>query len=848
MPLLNREDLKIDRPFWAIEPSEVTAILDTPNKGLSVEEAERRLKWGENRIQKAKRAGKLKILLSQLLSPLIIILLTASLITIFLKDYKDTIFILVAVLVNTLLGFYQENKAESALAKLESYIREISRVIRGGRDMEISAEEIVPGDILKLTPGTRISADARIIRANSISTDEAILTGESLSVEKSARIVETETELADRTSMVYGGTLVVGGSGLAVVTATGAQTELGKIAELVRDEPHEKTPLQKAINKFSINLSIILGIFIVLLFTFGIYAGIDVLDMFLTSVAVAVSVVPEGLPIALTVILAVGVERLAKKRGVVRKLLAAETLGSTTIILTDKTGTLTEAKMDLVDIISDKPEKIVLELAILNTDVIIGNPIGAPKNWQLSGHPIHVAIIKSAIEKGLMPADVFKRNEILETTPFNSKDKFAAVHAKLDNRSRWVYLGAPDYLLEQSNAPTSFKEEMSNNINELAFSGHRILGVSVDNNFTALLVFKDPVRPSVKEAISEVKDYGVRTVIVTGDHLGTAISVANELGLNVREGEAIVGKELKLMTDEELELAKDKIKVYARVTPSDKLRITEMYKKMGEVVAVTGDGINDAPALKGANIGIAVGSGSDVAKGASDLILLDDNFETIVEAVKEGRRILENIKKVIVYLLSGILDELILIGGALLVGVALPLNALQILWVNFFADSFPAVALAFEKGSGGSKRKSTLIRGKLLDDEMKFLIWVIGVATSVMLLFIYFYLLAQGYNPQMARTFIFASFSVYTLFLIFSIKSLSDSIFTYNPFSNMYLVLGTSIGFLLTALAIYVPLLQDVLDTVSLPVNWLLGVLAVGVVNIVAIEFGKFLFRIRDRV
>ncbi|MDD5710755.1 MAG: HAD-IC family P-type ATPase, partial [Candidatus Colwellbacteria bacterium] len=660
---LREKDLQLERPFWAMSPNEVLAVLRTPEGGLDLEEAERRLAVGRNKIRTTVRASRIKILLSQFKSPLILILVVALGVTVFLSDTKDAVFIFFAILINTALGFYQENKAESALAKLETYIKERTRVVRDSRDIEIDSEEVVPGDLLKLTPGGRVPADARVIRSNNLLLDEAILTGESLPVGKSVPSVRVGAELAERFSMVFGGTLVVGGVGLAIVTHTGETTELGKIAVLVRRREEERTPLQQAISRFALRGSLLLLLLTLAVFIIGISKGFALLDMFLTSVAIAVAAVPEGLPIAITVILAIGVERLARKRGVVRKLLAAETLGSTTLILTDKTGTLTEARMQLAEVISEKPPAIILELAMLNTDVIIGNPLSKPKDWQFSGDPIEIAIIRAGVENGIMPKDVFSRNHILESKPFNAKDKFSAVYVRTDQRSRWVYLGAPDFLLKRTTALGGEKKELLAKIDELAYSGHRVLGVAVDNHVIGLLAFRDPVRRSVAPAIAGIQEAGVKTVILTGDHKGTAVAVAKELGLFRGLSSVVTGEDLRNITDEELDELLRRVTVFARVTPEDKLRLTEAYQRRGEIVAVTGDGINDAPALKGADIGVAIGSGSDVSKGAADLVLLDDNLETLVGAIGEGRRILDNIRKVIVYLFSGVLDELVLIGG-----------------------------------------------------------------------------------------------------------------------------------------------------------------------------------------
>lgn len=829
-----------EKKYWSLPTEELFKEFDSSEGGLSMDEAAERLLAGRNKIATAGRTGRLVIFGRQLLSPLILLLVVAAVITAFLGDYKNTSFILLAVVVNTTLGFYQENKAESALAKLSTYIKERTRVLREDRDLEIEAEEVVIGDVLRLVPGVRIAADARIFRANGLSVDEAILTGESLAVEKSVTPVAEESELGDRSSMIFGGTLVVDGMGSALVVGTGKNTELGKIASLIGVGMDTETPLQKSIKRFAIGMGVVVVILTAALFLLGTSLGIAFFDMFLISVAIAVSAVPEGLPIALTVILAVGVERLARRKGVVKKLLAAETLGGTTLILTDKTGTLTEAKMRLTSIISDKPDELVLELALLNTDIIIGNAVGRPEDWHISGRALDTAIAKAAIERGISIKSVLNKNEILEKKPFNSKDKHAGVHAKIGGRSRWVYLGAPDILIGKTDEPKQEREEILQQINDLAYAGSRVLGVAVDQTFVGLLVFRDPVRSGVGRAIQEISNAGVRTKIVTGDHEGTAVFVAKELGMKIGENNVLTGKELEILSDEALKKVIQDIAIFARVSPKDKLRLVSLYQSLGEVVAVTGDGVNDAPALKGADVGVAVGSGTDVAKEASDLIILDDNFETIVEAIREGRRVLSNIKKVIVYLLSGVLDELILIGGALLTGIALPLNALQILWINFFADSFPAIGLAFDESEavvGKTKKK-----GGLINTQMKFLIAIVGTVTSVTLFFLYSYLLRRGFEPEIVRTFIFAAFSVYTLFLIFSIRTLGSSIFVHNPFSNKYILAGVSIGFFLTGIAVYWAPLQTILGTVPLALPWLWGVLGVGLFNIIIVELGKLLF------
>ncbi|OGY59878.1 MAG: hypothetical protein A3B23_00030 [Candidatus Colwellbacteria bacterium RIFCSPLOWO2_01_FULL_48_10] len=836
-------DINIKRSFWSIPADKAMQFLRSSLGGLSNGEAKARLDFfGHNIFPRGRSVTKFGIFLGQFKNPLIIVLIVAGIATAFISEAVESIFIFIAVAVNTTLGFYQENKAENALSKLRSYIREVVRIVRGGEEMEIDAEEIVPGDMIRLFPGGRVPADARVIEANNLAVDESIITGESLPSPKSLEPCAEDAVPADRISMVMAGTLVVEGLGLAVVISTGGSTELGKIASLVGNAAPETTPLQIAILKFVRRITIVIGLFIAALFAYGVYAGKDIVDMFVISVAVAVSAVPEGLPVAMTVILSVGVLRLAKKRGVVRKLLAAETLGSTTLIMTDKTGTLTEAKMVLMDVLSDRDRRELLELALINTDVIIEKVSRDPKNWRLIGRPLETAIAASAIAHHVSPEAARKRFKVLDRRPFSSSEKFGATYVDDGKRKFWNYLGAPDVLVANSSLLPKDKAIVLQDIDRLAYAGNRVLAVAEDKKLLGLLAFRDPVRASVKDSIARIGEAGVKVVIITGDHQGTALSVANEVGIPATDDEILSGEELRKLSDDELKEKLGFVKIFARVVPEDKLRIARLYKGMGEVVAMTGDGVNDAPALKEADIGIAVGTGTDVAKSAADLVILDDNFETIVSAIEEGRRILDNIKKAIVYVFSSLLDEIILIAGSLVLSMPLPLSALQILWVNFFLDSFPAIALAFEDGIDHLKTKPSKLNGRLFDPVMKFLVIVVGVSSSLILLGLYRYLINAGFDSVLVRTFIFATFSLYTLFLIFSVRSLRVNLWRYNPFSNFYLVGAVVAGFMFTGLAVYFPPLQSVFGTVALPLPWVLGVVVFSLLNMMAAEAGKFFF------
>lgn len=859
-------DVKMEnRKFWHLRVEDTARLLATDTeKGLSAVEAKERLaKFGLNTISVPRRAVGLKIFLSQLTSPLILVLIVAALITLAISHYRDAVFILIAVLVNSILGFYQESKAERALAGLKTYLKQRARVIRDGQEREIDATELVPGDIIRLAQGDRVPADARVIFLNDFQVDEAVLTGESLPVSKSVRPSTESAGLADQHSMVFAGTLVTQGIGAAIVCRTDSQTELGQIASLIADSENEKTPLQKAIITFSIYSSIVLGAFTLVVFGIGILAGYSIFEMFLTSVAIAVSAIPEGLPVSMTVILAVGVERMAKRKGVVRRLVAAETLGSTTVILTDKTGTLTMARMALSQIIpiGKISEQDLITLALTNANVLIENPHDSPDAWRMSGRTMETALVRAMGLRGMSADQITAKKSVLQTRPFNAVQKFSVSLIKESGKYLLVFFGAPDILANHSSLNATEKEALLGRIDSLASNGEHVLGIATkeisytrDFSFLkhltlsqlslhGLISFRDPIRPGIRQAIVRVRDAGVKTVILTGDHRGTAVAVARELGLETNSQTALDAAELTRLSDAELRDRLPRLVVISRVTPFEKLRIAKLYQEMGEVVAMTGDGVNDAPSIKQADVGIAMGSGTEVAQSVADLVLLDDNFETIVAAIEEGRQILANIQKVLVYLLSNVTDGLMLIGGALLTGLPLPLNALQILWVNFFTDSFPAVSYAFEKGSDGLSHRPHRGKIKLFDPLMKFLILAIGLSTSALLFVIYFTLIKLGYDESIVRTFTFAAFGTYTLLMSLSVRSLRQSILAQTPFSNKYLNGGIGIGLALMAAAIYHPGLQAIFKTVSLPFGWVIGVAVVGLLNIVLIELAKNFFR-----
>lgn len=858
----------VHEPFWALSPEETFRALESRPDGLRNEEAAgRHERFGPNEIPERKRLTRLRVVLRQFRSPLIIALVLAGAMTVVLREWVQAGVIFAAVAANTALGFWQEWKAESALALLRTYVRVRARLRRSGLERDVDAAALVPGDIVRIAQGDRVPADMRLIFTADLEVDESPLTGESLPVAKNVTALPTGTALGDRAAMAFSGTLVVQGFGDGIVTATGRDTEFGRIAALLGTQ-RESTPLQHAMARFAVRIGAILGVFVLLLFGIGVAVGYDLVEMVLIAVAVAVSVVPEGLPVAITVVLAIGVERLSHRRGVVRRLLAAETLGSTTLILTDKTGTLTEARMTLAAVLphdksrhrDHEAEAHLMVDALRNTDVILENPKDPPADWRIVGQPLETALVRGAARLGVSMPAIRDSVEMIERLPFSSIYQFSGSVSRSRGQYRLVLLGAPEALLACCDMSPADRASVLATLDARARSGERVLGLASRDleaaalpaferrtfkhlTFRGLIAFRDPLRPTVADAIRRIAAAGVRTIIVTGDHPGTAEAVGRELGMVDGAGVVLTGSDLSALRPEELSARAGEVAVYARVTPEQKLKLVELYRNRGEVVAVTGDGVNDAAAIQAADIGIAVGSGTDVAKSAADLVILDDTFDTIVAAIEEGRNILSNVRKVIVYLLSSAFDELFLIGGALLTGMSLPLSALQILFVNFFSDSFPAIALAFERGADGPGREPRRLGRHLVDPAMRFLVLAIGVPSSLLLFVLYASLLRLGFGQELVRTFIFASFATYTLFLAFSVRSLERSIVAFNPFSNHYLTAGVGIGLLLTAAVLYVPLLQGVFGTVNLPLPWLLGVVGVGAVNVAAVEVGKWLFR-----
>jgi len=866
------EEKTIIQTPWFFTSEEVLSKLGTSVNGLSEEEVKKRLDiFGYNNFKKNNNLSIPKLAVKQLMSPLIFILIGAAILTGVLHEWLNMFVIISAILINAGLGLYREYQAENTLEKLKTYIKDRSRVIRNGNEQEIESSLLVPGDIIKLSYGSRIPADARLILVNNLKVDEAILTGESIPETKIINIVSESTQMADRTNMVYAGTLVIEGFATAVTIETGNKTEIGKIAEMVSSTERVDTPIQKGISKLSWYIFILVISIVVCIFVLGVFRGEDVFHILILSAAVAVGAVPEALPIALTVILSVGAERIASKKGIIRKLAAAETLGSTTLIMTDKTGTLTKADMQLVGVhtfdmlINDnyfessmthlsENQKEILKLALHNIDVIIQNPNEKEKDWKFSGHPFEVNIAKASALHNIALKEIILDQNFLYI-PFNSSNKFSISK----NSKKCIIMGAPDILLKKSNIDKdtylkilSWIQDASTNGKRLiaigSFDAKKEMDINIDSiTFEGILSFFDPIREEVPLAIENIETHGVKVVIITGDLKGTAISVAKSLGWSVNDEEVLSGEDIRIMTDDQLLEIVKRIKIFARVTPEDKLRIGNLYRQLGEIVAMTGDGVNDAPALKSMDIGISLGSGSDVAKSAADLVLLDDNFQTISMAIDEGRRILANIRKTFIYLMSNALDEVFVIGGSLIMNIALPLTALQIIWVNLFTGSLPALAFAYDENfdKGIDKR---LKKKELLTTEVKILSFGLGTISSILLFLLYYTLLKFGIDVKISRSIFFVCFSIYILVIAFSFRSLYKPIFSYNPFSNKKLNIAILVGIGLLITTMTLPFMRNLFEIAPLPVSWMWLVILWAVFNILLVEVAKWIFRCRISV
>ena len=855
--------------------------------GLSSAEARVRLAaGGKNLLSQKKRKSIAAIFLSQLADLTVLILLAASGISFFTAalgggDFVEPVMILVIVLINAAVGTVQERRAESAIEALKRLSAPHSRVIRDGREQTVPSEDIVPGDILCISGGDLICADARLCESVSLSVEEASLTGESVPSDKdNAVILGSDTPLADRANMIYSSTIVSEGHARAIVTETGMNTRVGKIAELIDSEEAPQTPLQKSLAKTSRILGIAALCICAVIFLLGLTQSVAPLEMFMIAISLAVAAIPEGLPAVVTIVLALGVRKMALHRAIVRRLPAVETLGSTTVICSDKTGTLTQNKMTVTRLTDGEDSvsahspagELLLSLAALCCS---GSVKRSADGFTASGSPTEKGILLAAAAAGQVSTALEGRFPRIKELPFNSlRKRMLTVHSLPTGGCRVIVKGAPDVLLplcaeEHTRSGRKPLTEAAVRrivaLNDgLAGAAMRVIAVAYKDcpsmpaenaletglTFCGLIGMTDPPRPQAKNAVARCKRAGIRPVMITGDHLATALAVARELGICSHRDRALTGAELDKLSDKELDKRIRNCDVFARVSPEHKVRIVKAFQRRGEITAMTGDGVNDAPALRCADIGCAMGmSGTDAAKGAADLVLTDDNFSTIVEAVEQGRGIFANIKKTVHFLLSCNIGEILTVLCAFLLRLPAPLLAMQLLWVNLITDSLPALALGSEPPEedimeqAPPREKCGIFSHRMIRDiivegcfigAISFLAFTVGRV-----------LFDGGAEPVVGRTMTFAVLSLSQLVHAFDLRS-RHSLFRAGIGGNPKLIGAFFLGCIMQVTVISVPLLAQSFGAVTLsPVQWLIVVL-LSLSPLLLSELEKFLERDRE--
>ncbi|WP_258729189.1 calcium-translocating P-type ATPase, SERCA-type [Bacillus atrophaeus] len=867
--------------FHEMEQTDLVEATNTSMKqGLTEKEVKKRLEThGPNELQEGKKTSALVLFFSQFKDFMVLVLLAATLISGFLGEYVDAIAIIAIVFVNGILGFFQERRAEQSLQALKELSTPHVMALREGSWAKIPSKELVPGDIVKFASGDRIGADVRIVEAKSLEIEESALTGESLPVVKHAdKLKKPDVSLGDITNMAFMGTIVTRGSGVGIVVGTGMKTAMGKIADMLESAGTFSTPLQRRLEQLGKILIVVALLLTVLVVAVGVIQGHDLYSMFLAGVSLAVAAIPEGLPAIVTVALSLGVQRMIKQKSIVRKLPAVETLGCASIICSDKTGTMTQNKMTVTHVWSGgktwnvsgvgyepkgaftlngketsadhhKPlQQMLLYGALCNTSIIEKKD----GEYILDGDPTEGALLTAARKAGFSNDFVQSHYRVIEEFPFDSDRKMMTVIVEDRDKKQYVITkGAPDVLMQRSanifydGSAELFtkgrKSEADAVLKHLASQALRTIAVAFkpmkagekptmeqaekDLTLLGLSGIIDPPRPEVRQAIKECREAGIKTVMITGDHVETAKAIAKDLRLLPKRGKIMDGQMLNELSSEELAGVVDDVYVFARVSPEHKLKIVKAYQENGHIVAMTGDGVNDAPAIKQADIGVAMGiTGTDVAKEASSLVLVDDNFATIKSAIKEGRNIYENIRKFVRYLLASNVGEILVMLFAMLLALPLPLVPIQILWVNLVTDGLPAMALGMDQPEGDvMKRKPRQPKEGVFARKLGWKVisrgFLIGIATLLAFIIVYH---RNPENLAYAQTVAFATLVLAQLIHVFDCRS-ETSIFDRNPFENLYLIGAVLSSILLMVIVIYYPALQPIFHTVPIkPGDWLL--------------------------
>jgi calcium-translocating P-type ATPase len=878
--------------WHAREPGEVAALLDTGPHGLSRAEARARLeRYGPNQLEEAPPPSALAVLLHQFRSPLIYILVIAAVVTVTLGDYIDASVIAAVLILNAAIGFIQERRAEQSVRALMRLLAPHARVIRDGREWEVESRELVPGDLVLLESGVRISADLRLVQTTALMIDESLLTGESVPVAKQVDPVPAAAGIADRASMAYAGTVVSSGRGRGYVVATGAATELGAIATRVRGEPEPATPLQQRMTQFGRIVGVVVATAAALAFVIGLLAlGESAAYMFKVAVGLAVAAVPEGLPVVFTITLALGVRRMARRQAIIRRLPAVETLGSTTVIGSDKTGTLTENRMtvqaiwaggrtldlaggddgdgDLLDLAEHRPLYLTLLAGVLTNEAVLYR---TEQGVETQGDPTEAALLVAAARLGLEPEAAREAYVTHAEFPFEPERQYSASVREHAGQTLLFVKGAPERLLAMSSylltdaGPVALDPAtVQQAAQALASRGLRVLGMAYrvlpfpparalqlpepdDLVFLGLQGMLDPPRAGVREAIAGCQEAGIRVVMITGDHAATARAIGRELGIAGEDAPVMTGAELAAIDDDALRERVGAVPIYARVAPEQKLRIVQALRARGEVVAVTGDGVNDAPALKAADIGIAMGrSGTDVAREAADMVLADDNFVSIYAAVEEGRVTFDNLRKVTFFLISTGAAMIVTILAALLLRWPLPMLPAQLLWLNLVTNGLQDVALAFEPGEPGVRtrpprpRHEGIISGLLWERTV-----LSGIVMAIGTLALFWWELQLTGSLAKAQTVALTTMVLFQVFQAGNARSDYQSVFVRSPLLNPFLFVATAAALTVHVAALYLPFTQFVLRVEPIePAAWVRMVL-VALTIIVVVEGHKLVRRER---
>lgn len=882
-----------NKAWHTLSSDEVLAAFDTSDAGLSHNQSDERLqRYGPNTIKRGEETTIWKILLHQIASPLVYILLAAMAVTVAIQHWADTIAIGIVVALNTVIGLVQEYRAENAIQALIHLSAPKATVRRGTHQEEVDSSRLVPGDIILLETGNIVPADARLLESTRLQIDESLLTGESVPSQKSTEQMEEKDALiADRENMAFMGTAVTSGNGTGVVVATGHETEMGSIAEDILATSRAQSPLQERMKRFARWVSLAILVVAVVAFGFGLALGEPLVDMFVTAVSLAVSAMPEGLPVVMTVALAVSVQRMAKRNAILRRLPAVETLGSCTAILSDKTGTLTQNQMTVREIVAAGTRYEITDSKFaIASDMKNGKVIEVKRGTPLyqtllagvlaneaslkqegdevitKGDPTEIALLVSGSKAGLVRDDLLREYPLVDQIPFESKQRYSAsIHMRNEKKLVFVkgaaerVVGMCDSMISSDSIVEMDEERVLGEAERMAEEGLRVLAMAVGESqqavesiekstptgftFIGLQGMMDPPREDAFEAVAACHSAGIRVMMVTGDNPTTAASIARKLGISTQKPEVRTGAELEKMTDRELEDAVRRVKVYARVSPSQKLRLVNILRKQGEIIAVTGDGVNDAAALKSAHIGAAMGrSGTDVAKEASEMVITDDNFATVYAAVEEGRTVFSNIRKATFFLISSGIGEVFTILGSLAMRLPLPLLPAQILWLNVVTNGIEDVALAFESGEKEQYRrpprdpKAGILSRLLIERSL-----IVGLVMAVGTLGVFTWERNAGVTLDYARVSALTTLVMFQIFHVFNCRSVQRSIFRKSPLSNKFLFAGAILSLAAHIGAMYFEPTQSLLRMEPLTLDTWLRLIPIAAFILAVVEFHKWI-------